>query len=98
MAKEYLIVTTPANDGELTEEHLELLSMDGWDLISVHESREFDENKYYFKRDVLGCHLYDKKIWKKIFKEYISGLVPLEEALKQLEDLTSRSLSINEEE
>lgn len=98
MAKEYLIVTTPANDGELTEEHLELLSMDGWDLISVHESREFDENKYYFKRDVLGCHLYDKKIWKKIFKEYISGLVPLEEALKQLENLTNRSLSINEEE
>ena len=98
MAKEYLIVVTPANDGELTEEHLELLSMDGWDLVSVHESREYDENKYYFKRDVLGCHLYDKKIWKKIFKEYISGLVPLEEALKQLECLTEKVFSTNEEE
>lgn len=31
MAKEYLIVVTPTNDGELTEEYLELLSMDGWD-------------------------------------------------------------------
>lgn len=93
MAKEYLIITTPACDGELTEEHLELLSIDGWELVSVHESREYDENKYYFGRDNLGCYLYTKRLWKKIFNK---NLLP-EEALKQLENLSGRVLSENEE-
>ena len=96
MAKEYLIVTTPANDGELTEEHLELLSMDGWELISVHESREFDENKYYFKRDGSSCYLYSKKFYSKLFSDYNKGL-PIKNALKQLEDLSNNVLSNNEE-
>lgn len=94
MAREYLIINTPAVDGELTEEHLELLSMDGWNLVSVHESREFDENKYYFSRDNCGAY-YDKRTWKKLINDHVKGLVLIDTALRQLE--TSLEISNNEE-
>lgn len=95
MAKEYLIINTPATDGELTEEHLELLSFDGWNLVSVHESREFDENKYYFVRDNFGSYRYDKGIWKKLIVDHLRGLISFDTAIRQLE--TSTEISNNEE-
>lgn len=93
--KEYLIIVTPAVDRELTEDHLGILNMDGWELISVLGSGA--ENKYYLSRDCCNKNKYDKKFWRKIFIEYVKGPLPINEVFELLENLTETTSS-NEEE
>lgn len=67
MASEYLIIPVTTN---LSEECLETLSLDGWELVCVSDNKRLSKTDYYFRRLENTNYVYDKKMWKLVFQTY----------------------------